>query len=321
MHTEGSLIMSNTAGLGGFRAYLISSPKSCLYGSDGIEASEISVNQQPADSTTTPPYPGFQGQIVSGSMASNSFVNSVTIDRAPGSSITLTPGNDSVLNSGTTPGNVTPTDLSLDPLQIFTQDQSLARNSQDPSNQKNRDTVNWNNGNPLATGDSPHLPRVVNNAEPKPLLDDTYRADNRYGPKPPPTGFTVGQAITDPNQISLTPPTANPEQLGKDGYWERRAYKEGLRLIVGQRLELGTPLPVPTPLPPYLASRPHEALQRRALKDNVAAVQSTAIYHANSIKSRFSPCLSGYYGTSGDSGHTQTQCHISTYRDPWPRVI
>ncbi|NJL99359.1 MAG: hypothetical protein HC924_11380, partial [Synechococcaceae cyanobacterium SM2_3_2] len=107
-----------------------------------------------------------------------------------------------------------------------------------------------------------------------PYVDDTFRADNRFGPKPsyerPPQnpetadvdndglpdgcnvptfnqvyGATAGQLIpvdannTDRESLTLNePPAGNLAEVGLDGYWERRSRREGLRVVVGQRLEL-----------------------------------------------------------------------------------
>ncbi|MFS8925395.1 type II secretion system protein, partial [Synechococcus sp. B60.1] len=86
-------------------------------------------------------------------------------------------------------------------------------------------------------------------------------------------------------------------EVGLDGYWERRARVEGLRVIVGQRLELtrtdSLPLPLvpggdpndPTKLQAIFIS--NEARQRLTLRDNPAAVQATAVYHYSHQDGRF----------------------------------
>ena len=113
------------------------------------------------------------------------------------------------------------------------------------------------------------------------------------------------------------------EGVGADGYWEARARNEGLRILVGERLELGNPfgwvtprdLPISgvpgTPGDTYISSNPttgeregdplyppeiapysvgsstaritHLQQQRRTLRDNLAAVQATALYHTDFI--------------------------------------
>lgn len=280
MHTEGSLFFGN----GTLHAFLISSPSSCLFGSDGgILASDITMTKipDPKSSNTLQ----FQGQLVGGKINANSLDSpAATIDETSKDSFTLNSKNDSVLSNK-------PSEISLDPLQLLTADTSVARNSDSPtpdtnSNTSKRDS-NWDgNSNSLVQGISPVKGRVSNRAETKPYVDDTYRADNRYGPKLPPngipTGFKVGDPIptTDPDYSKLTTntvPASTPEAVGLDGYWERRADNEGLRVIVGQRLELGPPLVLAS-----VAGTTNEALQRRNLRDDISAVQATAIYHHGS---------------------------------------
>lgn len=152
-----------------------------------------------------------------------------------------------------------------------------------------------------------------------------YRADNRFGPKAsydrPPVnpdpqrgcdvdtfaqrfGVNAGSPIPanarNNQNESLTednPPPGALSEVGLDGYWERRARVEGLRVIVGQRLELtrtdSLPLPLvrpgdpndPTKLQPIFIS--NEARQRLTLRDNPAAVQATAVYHYSHEQGRF----------------------------------
>lgn len=158
-----------------------------------------------------------------------------------------------------------------------------------------------------------------------PYVDDVYRADNRFGPKAsydrPPVnpdpqrgcdvdtfaqrfGVNAGSPIPanarNNQNESLTednPPPGALSEVGLDGYWERRARVEGLRVIVGQRLELtrtdSLPLPLvptgnaddPTKLQAIFIS--NEARQRLTLRDNPAAVQATAVYHYSHQDGRF----------------------------------
>jgi len=191
--------------------------------------------------------------------------------------------------------------------------------------------------------------RVYNYSVTQPFVDDLYRADNIYGPVPRYkgniTGFTIPSQTTlsgtesngtthtypfisgsttlvdntipndDPNYGALTTlSTTNTESTeGLDGYWERRAWADGLRVIVGQRLELGNaygwgkitssvanqyvtndPLyPAIQPLLPITTAnnRDDEHKQWKTLRDNLAAVQSTAIYHASSNRTLSSPAV------------------------------
>ncbi len=118
-----------------------------------------------------------------------------------------------------------------------------------------------------------------------PFLDDTFRADDRYGPKPdydPESNlddFTVpiGRRIIGSGSEILNDPVG-----GLDGYWERQAIDRGLRIIVGQRLELGNTYGwqgADDPLYPVNDYGSLEQTQRRSLRDNLAAVQGMVVYH------------------------------------------
>jgi len=295
MHTEGNLVVGNTR----FNGYLVSSPASCLYTRD---ASEITVADVVADPDNG--IPAFQAQVMSGKINDNSFggrsdfhlfgnppvtagLDNVRLDR----------DRDSV---GTTPR---PTQYALDPIALVTRDVSMARGIADPSTERDN---NWADRKFVTEG------RIYNQSEDAPYLDDFYRADNRYGPKPrvskrripgdigePITGDQMaGENISDDDLTNLD--ASDPRDVGLDGYWERRATRQGAKLIVGQRLELGNAFGWGVDLdengvlddtdrqaePLYPAEscpgdRCHESLQRRTLYDNLAAVQSLAVYHSS----------------------------------------
>jgi hypothetical protein len=357
MHTEGNLIVGN----GSFSAYLISSPYSCLWYES---SSEITVTDV---TPTANNGQDFQGQVVSGLVGANSYGGSSLVYiwnqnfNAAASRQTLDQNSDSVNAS-------TPFDLSIDPLKIQTDNGYTSRAA--TNNRSIRRT---------AYDTSTLKKRIFNRTETAPYVDDTYRADDRYGPKQKysdqvqiPSSKKIGDLIAATDNVSTTPatipinadpaltaqndPNAKPgdtPNLGLDGYWERRARFQGLRILVGQRLELGNPFgwvtpqdrptrvtndaeeqtylqtaaPAPTlpagtntaytigdndyrqlrarnasnafvsstdpnaidpdisddegdPLyPPHSATITHEARQRRALRDNLSAVQSTAVYH------------------------------------------
>ncbi|UIE38791.1 hormogonium polysaccharide biosynthesis protein HpsA [Leptodesmis sichuanensis] len=341
MHTEGSLLIGPTTA-NNFSAYLISSPSSCLFLPESN--SEISVRQV-AQEDNTQVGNRFTGVIGSGDIRSNSYGGGSSIhvyqNKSYDASRTLDPSTQ-LVNS-----NKRPYSVSLDPATIVTSDGYKAREG-DPSN--------YTDGLPAVTNTNVFIQgkRIV--LDPKgdrPYVDDTYRADNRYGPKPNygkvadvPTG-KIGQPINaadfpgSPGVIdSLTrdTPVGDPSTVGLDGYWERRSIVEGLRILVGQRLELGNPAgwvppqdrpqntpqqPDQTPqsrdtdrngnftdlrqignygaaangtnadpdtsdnegdplYPPHRfvdSTRAHEERQRRTLRDNLAAVQATAVYH------------------------------------------
>ncbi|MGJ3245227.1 MAG: hormogonium polysaccharide biosynthesis protein HpsA [Elainellaceae cyanobacterium] len=309
MHTEGNLIVGN----GSFTAYLISSPASCLY---TREASEITVSDVIADPEND--VPAFQGQILSGKTGNNSFDNGDVSRFHIHASPPITNGDDNVKlarDSDSVGGNnPKPADYALDPIKLLTEDKSVARSVVNPS--ANR-AGNWSARKMVTDG------RIFNRSEQAPYVDDTFRADNRFGPKPRYKGIPIpvpigteiagnqmnggDNPISDEELTRNAPPTGGENvNVGLDGYWERRARAEGLRLIVGQRLELGNyvgwnglsasgaslyptnpPFNTTDPLLPWSgncttnnSNRCHEARQRRTLRDNLAAVQATAVYHA-----------------------------------------
>ncbi|XGV94976.1 MAG: hormogonium polysaccharide biosynthesis protein HpsA [Leptolyngbya sp. BL-A-14] len=363
MHTEGNLIIGNSS----FSAYLISSPYSCLWYES---SSEITVTDV---TPTANNGQDFQGQVVSGLVGANSYGGSSLVyiwsqnfNAATGKQV-LGTGSDSVTGSGTV------FNLSIDPLKIQTDNSYSSR-----AGTNNRTLRN-------ATYDTSTIKkRIFNRTETAPYVDDTYRADDRYGPKQKysdqvqiPSGKKIGDLIAAGDNVSTAPttlpitaspaltaqddPNAKPgdtPNLGLDGYWERRARFQGLRILVGQRLELGNPFgwvapqdrptsvtsdateqtylqttaPAPTvingtatigdgnytqlrnatyvastdpnvidpdksdnegdPLyPPHSVTITHEARQRRALRDNLSAVQSTAVYHFDADKDYPVACM------------------------------
>ncbi len=281
VHTGGNLMLGQQSDK--INLHLISSPKSCLYTED---ASEISIAQYLKDNGSDEIE--FQGQIMTFDSKQNTFGGNAKIylypgaGKKPASPKTLDSGTDSVKNVGK------PYDYSLDPIVLFTEDKSLSRNSSDKSNVSVRD-ANWNN--------SDLNKRIFNKLQKKPYVDDTYRADDRYGPKPrysPPgsnliidvTAANNGKLIGSGDEEIMTKKdlaAGSEEDVGLDGYWERRARLEGLRLIVGQRLELGNVFGWRANNDPMYPINDNaldsEARQRKTLRDNLAAVQSMAVYH------------------------------------------
>ncbi|MGK7891053.1 MAG: hormogonium polysaccharide biosynthesis protein HpsA [Leptolyngbyaceae cyanobacterium] len=289
MHTEGNLVVGNK----NFNGYLISSPFSCLYSRDSAEVTVADVAESPNDDI-----PAFQGQFISGKVNKNSFGSSGSdksrfhlFDTRPitsGNDTLLDLNRDSVVNNGPKPG-----DYALDPILLVTQDVSASRKVSGGDPSPHRDG-NWKNRAFVDKG------RLVNRSQDPPYVDDFYRADNRYGPKPrykeKLIPGTIGEPIMDDRlaAVSLDDTTLTREytddiigldSYGLDGYWERRARAEGLRLVTSQRLELGNTFgwqSAQDPLYPANdcpSDRCHETLQRRTLRDNLAAVQSLAIYH------------------------------------------
>ncbi|MCU0537512.1 MAG: hypothetical protein MUD14_26790, partial [Hydrococcus sp. Prado102] len=237
MHTEGNLVIGGNS----FQSFLISSPASCLFTQN---SSDITVGGDISESS--PPY---LGQIISGTIKDNAYGGSSVVhlyNPSGNNGRTETPldiTKDSVKSSAPNPA-----DISLDPVILFTTDRNQARNG-DEGNTSVRDLA-WKDTDIYKRG------RIFNRSAQAPYVDDTYRADDRYGPKAvynsvirpffnadgTPTGRKSGELIpsTDPFYTPLTNlSTVSPENQGLDGYWERRAWAEGLRVIVGQRLELG----------------------------------------------------------------------------------
>ena len=342
MHTEGNLIVGNDK----FKAYLISSTESCLY--PPIENSEITVtNVTKADVEGD-----FLGTVALGKMGSVSQKQPPYFEvhyQGPSGFLKqemgVTKGNK---RAGTTSETLKPETLEpiySDPIAILLQDKRRTAEVGAKGVTNNRLNVDWKN-----LPDTLENKRLRQNPEPTPYIDDLYRADDRWGPKPkydnnlPPPGKSIRPGATPDRKDGSTPLEGTGfgypiietdskylidntkrsvggskridrtnESVGNDGYWERRARLEGLRVIVGERLEMGNlfgwTMPHDTngdgyidpttgsipedegdPLyPPEVAPYPvrkdkvmtHLDMQRRTLRDNLSAVQSTAIYHAD----------------------------------------
>ncbi|NJN63299.1 MAG: hypothetical protein HC795_18865, partial [Coleofasciculaceae cyanobacterium RL_1_1] len=212
----------------------------------------------------------FRGQMVIGRATSDSQTGGAIFHlwKAEGAvfneaNTKITPDNDSVSFLASV------SDLLLDPVLLFTKDETKSRGraaSIDPA---------WADSNFLKDG------RILNSSSSRPYIDDFYRADDRFGPNPGYAGrdglllSTLGAKTGDEipgDKPELTqnvaPVGSDPLDLGLDGYWERRAWREGMRAIVGQRLELGgDPLSTVTDLKTIdenklTDDRPHQSLQR-----------------------------------------------------------
>ncbi len=294
MHTQGNMIMGGSS----FRGYMISSKDSCLYTEEASKLTTADITANPAKNI-----PAFQGQFITGTIRDNNYSGGDRFDlfagagRDPVQNQTMDSNSDSI---DPTNGR-RPADYSLDPVAVQASGISVGRTVPNPA--VDVDTA----GTPVWNASNKFFPRMVYANEDTPYVDDTFRADNRYGPYPrygrksdPIPGF-IGADIS--GNIDLTgdqpPPGSDSTSVGLDGYWERRARLDGLRLLVSQRLELGDPAgwggPSPDgidlanePLKPWGAcpgnssSRCNEARQRRSLWDNLSSVQATAVYHAQS---------------------------------------
>ena len=349
MHTEGSLMVSPE---NGFDAYLVSSQASCLMST--ANNSEITVTTSPTSQTED-----FVGLALSGRTNINSYTGSSNIHIWPATTNPAQPSQIATLADGTDSATKTSPVIqtALDPVLLLTRDVSQARGSSSPSTPKTNRTApqDYVGGNWSLPANASQ-PRIYNKTEPKPYVDDLYRADDRWGPKPrynaqiAPQGANqaIGTLITQTNVTNGTDygtlvgnsyDPANPAtaaSVGLDGYWERRAFNEGLRIIVGQRLELGNAAgwvtQPATPLPNKLGDSlnppikygagstlsttssgdtlTHEARQRRMLRDNLAAVQGTAIYHTDNPNTAGVPvaCLAStaHPGTSATIKNSTT---------------
>jgi len=333
MHSEGNIMVGN----GSFRSYLISSEFSCL--NTTKEASEVTTVVIPAPNA-------FTGEFIAGKINSDNSTNSDSAQfdlfkgfGAPPVVATLSSGTDS------TPGTVVPSNFALDPVVLHTEGRSAARGTPPPT------TATWA---PVANSVNERLNQPEEEAPP--YVDDSYRADNRYGPKPRYGGREGDPAIDIPatSRIgNVIPPTGNERLVGNtpaagqdssavglDGYWERRARNEGVRVIVGQRLELGDAAGWGGPLgsdlvrvsdseplrpwescttPTNRTGRCNEARQRRSLWDNLPAVQAAAIYHKDSAGGADVPaaCLAStvHPGTAGTLDRSATFENLA-YRFP-----
>jgi type II secretory pathway pseudopilin PulG len=300
-----------------FRAFAISSEESCFY--MPADNSEITAFGELVAGAI-----GYAGQQVSDTLIFD--VHSGEKDVAPRVLARLNNQNfDSVQNQ------VEPENVALDPLelQLFGRIRTRGSYAQDAAGwaasplrkreRENPDAQERENSGRIKAGG------FRSDQTCPPYVDDVYRADNRFGPKasydrPPVTpdpqrgcdvdtfaqryraraGDPIPADARNNQNESLTednPPPGALSEVGLDGYWERRARVEGLRVIVGQRLELTRTDSLPLPLvPPGDPDDPtklqaifisNEARQRLTLRDNPAAVQATAVYHYSHEQGRF----------------------------------
>ncbi|MEO0948031.1 MAG: hypothetical protein AAFY11_07790 [Cyanobacteria bacterium J06641_5] len=360
IHTDGNLVTFNNS----LRFFLVSAPNSCIYTN---EANVITLAETSGINPATGALePLFQGQLIT--LANGSPGEEVDLFPPNGGSpvaagvaeLPLTQDTDSILETiGPNSVDAATAAYLLDPIQLYTRNELRSRGHQLGNMLEPQDALP---GDPLEPGYDPNVrdpnfgqpaiadigDRVFNDSEIQPFVDDTYRADNRFGPQPTygrngqieipdatfngtlisdleglppgllPAGFTTANIE---ELLRLEAPDGEPENIGLDGYWERRSRSQGARLIVGQRLELGNafgwrfdvdgdgnfdndpldrdysqdPLNPPEDddltvggnqafIPPAgdgMDNRPNEYRQQRTLRDNLAAVQAGVFYHAN----------------------------------------
>lgn len=319
MHSQGNMFLRSGSTLS---SYLLSADASCFFKPESNSA------------ITT------AGQFASGQFRDNNF-NSTNVyiqtydtgkyGNSDTAGIKLIKEIDSVIEGGKKVS-----DVAIDPLELIVNGQIKSRTDSGSSS--------WQSDSKWTDGD---MSKRVEVQTPKcaPYVDDTYRADDRYGPKPAYTKETfennqcqaklinkpIGDDIPSSEQglIKNEPPSADrDEDVGLDGYWERRARYNGLRLIVGQRLELGNTFgwndttealyppratDSPTWASPPNTDRRNEVRQYRTLRDNLAAVQATAVYHHTSDSGYF-PIA--YVATTVHPGTLNTLNDSATVRKP-----
>ncbi|WNC31493.1 MULTISPECIES: hormogonium polysaccharide biosynthesis protein HpsA [unclassified Thermosynechococcus] len=338
LHTEGSVFLTGGTG---FTAYLISAPKSCVYTRAASEITATEIRNPETNEIE------FQGQFMAGSLrdnntnAPNVYIHSYREPPSapytsgdanpPAENVRFNASRDSVKN------DFVPANVALNPVAIVTEDRSRARGS-DPTNVTVRDP-NWSNQFYVQQG------RFDNKTQPKPYVDDTYRADDRYGPKPVydvkmpasdplrqiPPGAKVGDPIEGRDLLTRNVAPSDSqnkrEDLGLDGYWERRARQEGLRIIVGERLELGKPLDRPADPPAGNTAsnnRRNEFYQHRTLRDDLAAVQATAIYHykarGTTVDSTIPDPFTEPYPGQNTGGYEPIACLATTHHHGTPQT-
>lgn len=329
IHTEGSLYINGTQT---FNGNLISKKESCFF--HPKQNSDITIG----------------GHLLRSLMTSTTTNNGdVKFQLYPDvSTVTMTASNDSSNYTGN------PIHLSISPGAVLLQNKSVARGTNpnntagEPGFWESQVDPNWANSE-LAT----KRVSILRSGEAPPYIDDTYRADNRYGPK---VGYS--KEITTPQCTMGTPigsgcapkpgldavirneppdPVLQPDDYGLDGYWERRARGQGTRIIVGQRLELGNvfgwvqdlnsdgsldlqdkrygedPLNPPdnSIANTNMSNRRHELRQRRTQYDNLAAVQSTLVYHYTDSSKGYEPVAA--VATTVHPGTVETLKNSATF--------
>ena len=308
MHTDGSLIVGDA-----MVSYMLTSQNSCLYDD---RSSEITLGEfeydLDGDGTIDET---FQGQAVNGSIRDNTNTpngKAVEFHLFDGKGVKPTAGTRLTDAADSVNGSGKPADIAVNPITLFLQDRL-----------EHVDDSNWTraaNWEKNAATPSPFVEegRIINDPTSRPFVDDFFRADNRWGPKPrydnnnEALSLNKGTAATGDDNNVGDEITANNALTGPinglDGYWERQAVRSGLRLIVDQRLELGNAngwgydpsgittaassgdplyppltksadLPMPAGSRTQIGKGDHQYRQQTALRDNLAAVQGMVVYH------------------------------------------
>jgi hypothetical protein len=235
MHTEGSLMIGQSQPGSTFEAYLISSPQSCFYQKESSEISATNIPENTESATNTiPKFVGHAAFGMIGGTTLNSVAPKVYIHKD-----NAIPDDPKEMTATTVSSTAALSAIASNPSSIV-----LTENSRSVSNGTNEPSSRWPTfatekiaPNPGGLGE-----RIINKSAEVPYVDDLYRADDRYGPKakykdPIPALINIGTPI--PTGNALIKNDGDSIGVGLDGYWERRARTEGLRVLVGERLELG----------------------------------------------------------------------------------
>jgi hypothetical protein len=292
MHTQGNLFIGAPPDGGDFRSFLVSSPKSCLFSEEFSELTTASIETEQDQDNQNNEFitPGFQGQFGIGTILENIYQDQdFQIDLHTGggtnTDASMNASNDSIDQSQ---GSSAPSDIFLDPVRLVTDGTLIARHRQEQlRNDENVDPRDWMRADSWETDqeDTFNGRFFHSGGDNKPRVDDLYRADNRAGPKATyGSNFKVGDnlptnggTLTDTALTSSDPiNTGEPASVGLDGYWERRARNEGLRVIVGERLQLEDP---GIGVDPADVGSDHINRQRMTLQDKLGAAQATLFYH------------------------------------------
>jgi hypothetical protein len=251
MHTEGSLIIGDD----NFDAYLISAPSSCLFYPDSSEITVTDVGEKGGEIGKR----NLLGLVSSGIVKNGENQRGTTnidihlhsdkpTDTKTWAKLDATTGSSDVTN---------PINITLDPEIVLLEDgyANLApapgATKADRNNRgvhlrqlkKDLPDFGFSKDTPPKKLDQ----RVYAKSQPAPYVDDLYRADDLWGPKPRykdetiPTGEYGKPIPSDKASLIKTEADAADKEaanVGLDGYWERRARAVGMRVLVGQRLEL-----------------------------------------------------------------------------------
>jgi hypothetical protein len=254
MHSEGNLIVGSKNTV---TAYLISAKKSCLFQPDSSEVSvtKLQGKDDPKDEADLGPKAvkapnnnnkEFYGQVLAAKIGKEEAFGSAVFhyhDRdnpqtVKTDGIVSNDKDQQSIKSGTKYIGV----LS-DPVSIMLGEQYQSRMDKDEANVGLND---WDRFKNLPVGG-----RIINRREKLPYVDDLYRADDRWGPKPkyddkeggriqpPSTSGSPIDKVKSGRLLTAGLPGESSSGVGLDGYWERRARIDGLRILVSERLELG----------------------------------------------------------------------------------